>query len=133
MNKIGKILLLFSLLPLKFADDRPELWLSEGQHRNLQTSKYTSKGFLLMLMEVKRNDNIRVNINSNDINFSVNAQVSDDRSCDVNMEDKHAEITFKCTSETYFEFTTVSLLVTINAANYANMRYILKLIKQQVK
>ena len=119
MNKIGKILLLFSLLPLKFADDRPELWLSEGQHRNLQTSKYTSKGFLLMLMEVKRNDNIRVNINSNDINFSVNAQVSDDRTCDINTEDKHAEITFKCTSETYFEFTTVSMLVTINAANYA--------------
>ena len=133
MNKIGKILLLFSLLPLKFADDLPELWLSEGQHRNLQTSKYTSKGFLLMLMEVKRNDNIRVNINSNDINFTVNAQVSDDRTCDINTEDKHAEITFKCTSETYFEFTTVSLLVTINAANYANMRYILKLIKQQVK
>ena len=133
MNKIRKILLLFSLFSLKFADDLPELWLSEGQHRNLQTSKYTSKGFWLYLMEVKRNDNIRVNINSNDINFSVNAQVSDDRSCDVNMEDKHAEITFKCTSETYFEFTTVSLLVTINAANYANMRYILKLIKQQVK
>ena len=87
MNKIGKILLLFSLLPLKFADDRPELWLSEGQHRNLQTSKYTSKGFLLMLMEVKRNDNIRVNINSNDINFSVNAQVSDDRTCDIKTED----------------------------------------------
>ena len=119
MNKIGKILLLFSLLHLKFADDLPELWLSEGQHRNLQTSKYTSKGFWLYLMEVKRNDNIRVNINSNDINFSVNAQVSDDRSCDVNMEKRHAEITFKCTSETYFEFTTVSMLVTINASNYA--------------
>ena len=114
MNKIRKILLLFSLFSLKFAY-YPDIRLKEGEHHYLQTSEYGDGGFYLYPKETEEGDNIRVFVKSNDIDFSVDAWhwKYDENDCDVDIEERHAEITFK--RKAYEDYVLVKIIATKKA------------------